>query len=386
MSLYTHRAAVLDGFNRQLQFTEFLTQAPGPNEVQVRVYAIALNPFDRIVQTLGGVFTPWLKFPAVIGSDVAGEVIAVGEKCNRIKVGDRIFGLALGVDRIGNRPSEGGFQELVNLREVCCCRLPDRITYVDAATMPLALATAASGLFLKNQLALDISSISTQKTFSSTTPNESVVIWGGATSVGMISIQLAKMAGYRVLSTASPQNHAQILRLGASTVEDYRDNKVIDKLLEATAGNRIAGILAIGAGSGKSCIQLASRHTPRPKVAMASAPISFNGVPIGSQILWRASNFPRLAGGFISMALKAGINNVPTSSIWGTSLVEDPLGEKIFGELAENALKQGLLHTAPQPLIAGCKLTDIPAAMEVLNKGVSARKVVIEILQEKNRR
>ncbi len=375
----THRAAVLDGFNRPLRFVDMATPAPGPLEVRVRVRAVALNPFDRIVQTLGGLITPWVTFPAVLGSDVAGEVVAAGDGCQRVKVGDRVLGLALGVDRAGNRASEGAFQEQVILREACCCRLPEGIAFVDAAVIPMALATAASGLFLKSQLALDLRMASAAARPNPETLKASVIVWGGATSVGSVAIQLAHAAGYRVLSTASPHNHARVLRLGATAVEDYRDDRAVDRLLEAADGTVIAGVLAIGAGSGRDCLRVAARQRPRPKVAMASAPRSLDGAPIGPQILWRLANLPRLAAGFAMLALRARITGVPTSSIWGTALVEAPLAQAIFGEFAEAALADGRLRTAPQPLIAGARLEDIPDAMKTLRLGVSARKVVVQL-------
>ncbi len=379
MNRSKHRAAVLDGFNRALKFIEVSSQAPGPLEVLVRVRAIAINPFDRIVQTLGDLITPWVKFPAVLGSDVAGEVIAVGEGCQRIKVGDRILGLALGVDRAGNRAVEGAFQEQVILREACCSRLPERIAFVDAAVLPLALATASSGLFLKGQLGLDVSALNVASTRTVNEPKASVVIWGGATSVGTVAIQLAHAAGYRVLSTASPHNHAQILRLGASAVEDYKDKKAVERLLGASKGTGLAGVMAIGVGSGQPCLRIAAGHRAKPKVAMASAPISLDSAPIGPQAAWRLVNLPRLAGGFAKLAVSAGFTRVPTSSIWGTALVEESLGTEIFTQFAETALADGRLKTVPEPFITGYRLEDIPDSMEVLRKGISARKVVIEL-------
>lgn len=379
MKPISHRAAVLDRFNRPLRFAEVSTPLPGPGEVRVRVRAIALNPFDRIVQTLGGLITPWVKFPAVLGSDVAGEVVAVGEGCGRIKVGDRVFGLALGVDRAGSRAAEGAFQEQVVLRESCCCRLPEEMSFVDAAVMPLALATAASGLFLKSQLGLDPRQGHGADRGRPDVPEASVVVWGGATSVGSVAIQLANAAGYRVLSTASPHNHAQVLGLGAAAVEDYRDRRAVHRLLEAADGTAIAGVLAIGVGSGRACVRIAASQKPRPKVAMASAPRSLDSAPIVPQIGWRLANLPRLAGGFAMLAFRAGISGVPTSSIWGTALVGDPLGRLVFGEFAETALSSRQLRAAPEPLIAGFRLEDIPDAMETLRRGVSARKVVLQL-------
>ncbi|WP_374587022.1 zinc-binding alcohol dehydrogenase family protein [Ideonella dechloratans] len=370
----THRAAVLDGFKQPLRIGEVVTPAPGPYEVRVRVRALALNPYDRIVQTLGGLIVPKLKFPAVLGSDVAGDVVAIGEGCRRLRVGDRVMGLALGTDRVANRLQEGAFQEQVLLREDCCCRLPDSIPYAGAAVLPLALSTAASALFLGSQLDLASPPISPT---AHATADTTVIVWGGATSVGSVAIQLARAAGHRVLSTASPGNHARTLHLGAHAVEDYRDKRAVDRLFEATGESTVVGLLAIGSGSGKPCVELARRFAVRPKVAMVSAPVPLDDAPIGSQGWWRLQRLPRLAIGLAGLAIGTRRAGIPTSSVWGTALVEDPLGKRIFTEFAEAALADGRLVPAPEPWIQGLGLEDIPAAIEALRHGISARKIVI---------
>lgn len=370
---------MLDHFNRPLRIAEVATPAPGPHEVRVRVRALALNPFDHIVQTLGGLITPWLQFPAVLGSDVAGDVVAVGEACRRLRVGDRVMGLALGVDRTANRLQEGAFQEQVLLREDCCCRLPASVRFAEAAVLPLALATAASGLFLESQLGLKPPPVARADEAAAEASRTAVIVWGGATSVGSVAIQLARAAGHRVLSTASPHNHERTRRLGADGVEDYRDPRVVDRLIAAAEGSTVVGLLAMGAGSGTPCLQIARRHAHRPKVAMASAPVALDGAPIGPQGWWRLTHLPRLAAGFAGLALRARATGVPTCALWGTALVEGPLGRRIFAEFAESALADGRLIPAPEPLIAGQGLDDLPAAIETLRQGVSARKVVIEL-------
>ena len=375
----THRALVLDRFNSPMRVAEVATPKPGPHEVLVRVRALALNPYDRVVQTLGGLFTPRLKFPAVLGSDVSGEVVAVGQACRRLRVGDRIMGLALGADRRGNRWQEGAFQEMVLLREDCCCRLPDSVRYTDAAVLPLALATATTGLFMKSQLGLDPPPTLPSPLPQHDSPQRTVIIWGGATSVGSVAIQLATAAGYRVLSTASPHNHERVRRLGAAVVEDYRQDGVVERIVAAAKGSTVVGLLALGAGSGMPCLRIASQFARRPKVAMASAPIALDRAPIGPQAWWRLVTLPRLIGGFAAMALRARATGVPTCSVWGTDLVDDPLGRHMVVDFAEAALRDGRLIAAPEPLIEGQRLEDIPAAIDVLRLGVSARKVVIDL-------
>ena len=64
---------------------------PGAGEILVRNRAIALNPFDGVVKTLGSVVTAWVIYPAILGSDVAGEVVAVGTSVSRFEPGDQVL-------------------------------------------------------------------------------------------------------------------------------------------------------------------------------------------------------------------------------------------------------------------------------------------------------
>ena len=67
---------------------------PAADEIRIRNAAIAINPIDWILQEIA--LLPWLEYPAILGSDVAGEVAAVGSAVERFKVGDRVVGQAVG--------------------------------------------------------------------------------------------------------------------------------------------------------------------------------------------------------------------------------------------------------------------------------------------------
>jgi len=76
----------------------------GRGEIVIRARAMAVNPFERLIQTSGEIMTPYLGYPAVVGSDVAGEVVSVGSQVTRFAVVDRIVGYAAGADKTRNRP------------------------------------------------------------------------------------------------------------------------------------------------------------------------------------------------------------------------------------------------------------------------------------------
>ncbi|HWU74676.1 MAG TPA: zinc-binding alcohol dehydrogenase family protein, partial [Sphingomonas sp.] len=236
---------------RRAPFTVGPAPLPSPRkgEIAVLVRAVAVNPMDRLVQSLGNLIAPWIDYPFVPGSDVAGEVIAIGADVARFRVGDRVLGYAAGADK-GHRSAEGGFQTRVILQAHMSSPIPEFLSFEQAAVLPLGLSTAASSLFECDLLALDHPS-------GRPAPNgTAVLIWGGSTSVGSNAIQLAVAAGYDVITTASPRNFDYVRRLGASHAFDYRSKTVVADILSALDGRRLAGAVAIGVGSTAPCIDI----------------------------------------------------------------------------------------------------------------------------------
>ena len=374
MSISSNQAAWINAKGQALTVSVAPMSQPGIGEILVRSRAIALNPFDGVVQTLGSLVTPWVTYPAVLGSDVTGEVVAVGASVSRFKPGDRVLGLALGIDKLANRAAEGAFQKFVILRQEAATAIPDSISFEQAAVLPLAVATAACGLFLKDQLGLRTPSLE-----GSETTGKTVLIWGGSTSVGSAAVQLAAAAGYEVVTTASPRNFDYVRELGASQVFDYNDEKVVAKLVTHLGNRDVVGALAIAAGSGASCIDVMSQCQGNRIVSMASSPLSIDDAPLTNQFVWKLTHLPRLAVGFIGLAIRARLKGVTTRSIWGTALMKGTLGKTIFNDFLGPALASGRLVPAPKPLVAGHSLEAIPQALALLRRGVSARKVVVSL-------
>lgn len=112
-----------------------------------------------------------------------------------------------------------------------------------AVVLPIALSTAASGLYPADLLNLPLPS-ATPVPNSSTQTKTTVLIWGGASSVGSAAIQLARASSLRVLSTASPANHAFVKNLGAEEVFDYRSESVVQDLINVLKqdGRELVGV------------------------------------------------------------------------------------------------------------------------------------------------
>lgn len=155
---------------------------PGPNEIVVKNHAIAINPLEWIKQIAGNYIFSWIKYPFIMGSDLAGEVFVVGKGVTRFKVGDRVIGHAVGMDPKSNKSSEGAFQEYTVIRTNLASPIPDSLSYEDACVLPLCASTAACGLFMKDFLALQYPTVSPKPT------GKTLLIWGGSTSVGSNAI------------------------------------------------------------------------------------------------------------------------------------------------------------------------------------------------------
>lgn len=369
-----NQAAWINAKGQPLTVSAAPMPQPNVGEILVRSRAIALNPFDGVVQTLGSIVTPWVTYPAILGSDVAGEVAAVGPSVSRFRRGDRVLGLALGIDKLANRASEGAFQNYVILRQEAAAAIPREMSFERAAGLPLAVATASCGLFLDDQLGLRTPSLAQPEPSGKT-----VLIWGGSTSVGSAAIQLAAAAGYEVVTTASPKNFDYVRKLGASQVFDYNDVNVVATLVNALSQCDMAGSLSIAAGSGAPCIEIMSRCQGRRIVSMASSPLPIDDAPLTDQFVWKLTHLPRLAAGFAGLAIQAKIKGVTIRSIWGTALMKGPLGKMIFNDFMGPALANGRLIPGPEPLVAGHGLNAIPEALALLRRGVSATKVVVSL-------
>jgi NADPH:quinone reductase-like Zn-dependent oxidoreductase len=348
--------------------------APRANEIVVRVRAVAVNPFDRAIQTMGDIITPWITYPFVVGSDVAGEVVETGSGVMHLKVGDRVLGYAAGSDKRRNQSAEGAFQDYCVLLAQMAAPIPDAISFEEAAVLPLGISTAACGMFQKDFLAMKPPSAAPTPT------GRTLLVWGGSTSVGSNAIQLAVAAGYDVITTASPHNFAYVKQLGAREAFDYRSKTVIADIAGALRGREIAGALAIGAGSATACIEIVGACKGNRFVALATPAASFDDVPAGRGRLRRlAPAIARMVAGNITLTLKAKWKGVRTKFIWGSDLIANEVGPMIFETFLPTAMAEGRFVAAPSPTVIGSGLAQIPQALERQRRGVSAAKLVVTL-------
>ncbi|MCS3442335.1 zinc-binding alcohol dehydrogenase family protein [Microbacterium phyllosphaerae] len=345
-----------------------------PGQLLVEVRAVAVNPLDAIIQSNGAVMYGWLRYPVILGEDVAGVVVGVGAEVTNFSVGDRIVAYAIGLEKGRDAISESGFQAYVAVDAALAAALPDTLPFEEAAVLPLAVSTAAAGLFESEQLGLDYSGLA-----NSAPRDEIVVVWGGATAVGGNAIQLARAAGYRVITTASAHNHDRMSQLGAEAAFDYHDPEAGDRIVEAANGSVIAGILAVAVGSAEPCLRIA-RATGATRIAMASPPVSFYEQPRRPGLsLTRMRLFLRLGTRTAMLQLRSRTRGIRASFIWGSAIATSPVGPAVWGDYLGAALASGRHRAYPRPRIAGEGLPAIQGAIDTLRVGVSAQKLVVTL-------
>jgi len=360
-----------------LQVTEAPYPEPRAGEIVVRNHAVAVNPVDWLVPFFGPLrIFPWIKRPFILGSDLAGEVAAVGAGVTEVKVGDRVLAMAAGACKQRNRAAEGAFQNYTIVLPRLTAVIPDNVSYAEAAAIPLGITTAACGLFQKDLLALDL------PTAHPKPRDEWVIVWGGATSVGSNAIQLAVAAGYSVVVTASPKNFDYVRSLGAAQAFDYRNKDVVRDIVAALRGKEVVGALAIGTGSALDCIEILAQCRGRKFIANCSADIPFDtlggGHRIGLLAILRLLPLRIRAGA--ALRRKSRRHGITAKFFDASSVVDNEVGPAIYRDYLGPALAEGRFRPAPQPQIAGSGLTAIQTALDIQRKGVSAAKIVVTLV------
>ncbi|KAI1350263.1 GroES-like protein [Xylaria sp. FL0043] len=185
-----------------------------PDMILVKVAAICLNPVD--IKALDYSHASG----AIMGYDFAGTIVALGsdeEDSGYFAVGDRVAGVVQGMSK--DQPDVGAFAEYVGALADLVLKLPDSISFEDAAPLGLATATATYGLF--KELGLSKTLYELENGNRSDELGDFVLVAGGSTATGTRAIQLLKTAGFRPIATCSPCNADLVQRFGAEKTFDY---------------------------------------------------------------------------------------------------------------------------------------------------------------------
>jgi NADPH:quinone reductase and related Zn-dependent oxidoreductases len=126
------------------------------------------------------------------------------------------------------QPEDGGFAEYIVAKGDVQWKIPENMSFQEAATLGVGINTVGQGLYQSLKLALPTEPI------KDATP---ILIYGGSTATGTLAIQFAKLSGYKVLTTCSPHNFDLVRSLGADDVYDYKDAQAPAQIRKATDNN-----------------------------------------------------------------------------------------------------------------------------------------------------
>jgi NADPH:quinone reductase-like Zn-dependent oxidoreductase len=183
---------------------------PGTSEVLVKVEAVGVGPWDGWIRA-GKSAVPQ-PLPLTLGSDLSGEIVAVGPGVSDLRVGDQVYGVT-------NPRFIGAYAEYALASAEMVSRKPTSLTYIEAASVPVIAVTAWQALFDQAQLKA----------------GQTVVIQGAAGNVGAYAVQLALRAGVRTVAIAAKDDIPFLHSLGANTVIDYRTQRFEEEVRDADA-------------------------------------------------------------------------------------------------------------------------------------------------------
>lgn len=214
---------------------------PAANEVVVKFHAASLNYRD--VLFAWGLYNPKPRLPAIPGSDGAGEVTALGDGVKRWKVGDRVCPIFMqgwldgpitpGAPRtaLGGGHLDGTLREYGAFHENGLVRIPDHLSYEEAAAYPCAAVTAWQALVNVGKLKAG-----------------DTILTLGTGGVSVFAIQFAKLHGARVIATSSSDEKlARVRKLGADETINYKTQPEWDaEVIRLTGGSGVDHVVEVG--------------------------------------------------------------------------------------------------------------------------------------------
>lgn len=368
----THLAAVSPAKGKPFELQLRPTPKPGPGELLIAVKSVALNPADTQMRD-NGLFIP--TYPTVIGFDLAGLVIEIGDNVPQslFQPGiTRVAAYAASMWRACD-PDYGAFQERCLVPWQHAVPLPDEqvISWNQAATLPVSVQVPLN--------AWDVLGITNMGDVTKTSvsgsvhkfKNEAVLIWGGSSSVGSMGVQTARLLKENpdcpfaaVYAIAGSTNHEYVASLGADRVFDYKDPGVVDTIISAAQQDGLVirhcflatGQLSLCQAVLTAFLDKDQAGNPVQVSKIASAPI----VPPDAKVVDGLETI------FVLPAMTDDGMRLNQFKYWlGTWLREN--------------LAEGKVKPSPEPTVVGKGLEAINAGLDRLREGVSCTKLVVEV-------
>ncbi|KAF2720020.1 GroES-like protein [Polychaeton citri CBS 116435] len=324
-----------------------------PGHVIIETKAIGINPVDAMIQQTGMIAEhyPSVPYQVIMGLDGAGMVYAVADDVTHVKAGDRVLAFTDG-DAISGR-QRGTFQAYFLAQARYVALLPAQVSFTDGAVLPSCLVVAATSLFDPKCLGLDLPPVRGRASAN----GKVVVIWAGGSVVGSCAVQLAKLAGYEVFTTSSVHNFEYCRNLGADEVFDYKESNVVPSILAAVnkTGKQCVGAFGAYLGTDKLCAEL-----------IRQLPSSSGHSNIVATVMPEGYGFSVPEG---------WPENVECRFL----LTESERMTWLWREWLSIALEDKTWKCQPDAEVVGKGLEFLQEGMDRWSKGVSAKKIVVEV-------
>lgn len=250
---------------------------------------------------------------------------------------------------VTGKSQDNGFQLYTAVKALLTSAIPSGTSFTDASVLPLALSTASAGLYQPGFLELP---------YPTASPKDSgkvILVWGGSSSVGTTALQLCAASGVDVVTTASKHNHEYCKKLGAKGVIDYNSSSVVEDIVSAieSTGKEFAGVYD-----------------------SISLPESFKHC---YQVIEKAGGSKNMATVLPPGDDKPSSVNANRVFAITVATQHKQVGEAVWQKWVPGALKDGSLKCLPEPMVVGKGLENVQKGFDIQHKGVSAKKVVIEL-------
>lgn len=195
-----------------LKMKEGAIPQPQADEVLLRVHAAALNRADTLQRT--GFYVPPPDQSQIMGVEVSGKIVALGEEVTDLQIGDRVMGLVNG----------GGYAEYCTMHRDQAVVMPDSLAFSDGAALPEACYTIHETMIQRGQLQA----------------GQTVLVHAGASGMGSMALQMARYLGARALfTTSTEEKHQKCLQLGGDVGILYKDEDFVARVMEETQGRGV---------------------------------------------------------------------------------------------------------------------------------------------------
>ncbi|OHW97281.1 delta-aminolevulinic acid dehydratase protein [Colletotrichum incanum] len=388
----THLAAVCLAKGEPFEVQTRRTPKPGPNELLIEVKSVALNPADHLMRDQG-LFIP--TYPTVIGFDISGLVLEVGENVP-VNATDGRPGpfFQPSITRVAAyaasawkscEPDYGAFQERCLVPWQHAVPLPDEgLSWNQAATLPVAVEVPLSAWDAMGLARVEEAAASSPASAAPVGPytsgkaqenvkhkRDALLIWGASSSVGTMGVQTARLlredrdsSVAAVYAAAGAANQGYVGSLGADRVFDYKDPQVVDAVVSAARKDGLAirycflamGQLALCQAVLKAFVDDDSGRVNQ-KAKIASAPV----IPPDAKEVKGVETI------FVMPSSDEGERLTQFRYWMGTWLKEN--------------LAKGTVRPSPEPRVVGKGLGAINTGLNMLLQGVSCTKLVVEIAE-----